>query len=120
MSKEKVFIAYASSPPAIGETIEEAATKLRLYASARTFETWRELDVPGRFIADGILGKIDAAALVVADITRLNFNVVFEVGYAIGRGKRAFVVMNAALSPPEKDIIRLGIFDTLGYHKYTN
>ena len=121
MSKENVFIAYASSLDAIGATTEEAAGKLRSFAGAtRTFETWRELDIPGRFIADGVLGKIDDAKFVVADITRLNFNVVFEIGYTIGRGKRAFIVMNSALSPPDKEITRLGMFDTLGYYRYAN
>lgn len=94
--------------------------RLRSFASSRDFETWRQIDVPGHFISEGILGKIDQAVLVVADITRLNFNVVFEAGYALGRGKRIFVILNSALQPPDKDITRLGIFDTLGYQKYTN
>jgi nucleoside 2-deoxyribosyltransferase len=71
----------------------------RLNASSRAIElsTWEENDVAGRFIADPILAEIDAGDVLVADITRLNFNVVFEVGYAIGRRKRAYLIRNSAI-----------------------
>lgn len=120
MTKETVFIGYPSEPAAIGATIEEAAKTLKAHASTRSFETWRQLDIAGRFIIDGILGKIEAAAFVVIDITRLNFNATFEVGYAIGSGKRVFLTLNSALTPQTKEISRLGIFDTLGYQPYAN
>ena len=93
---------------------------LATYASGRTFQTWAQLDIAGKFIIDGILEKIEAATFVVMDITRLNFNVNFEVGYAIGRGKRVVLTVNSALTPPFKEYSRLGIFDTLGYQSYTN
>ena len=120
MSKETVFIGYPSEPSTLGNTIEEAAKTLRTHTSARIFETWRQLDIPGRFIIDGILGRIEAAAFVVMDITRLNFNATFEVGYSIGCGKRVFLTLNSALTPQTKEISRLGIFDTLGYQIYVN
>lgn len=120
MKSEKVFVAYASVPPQIGQTIEAAANLLRTKARWTAFETWRQLDIPGHFIADAILEKIAAADFVVADITRLNFNVCYEAGYAIGRGKRVYFILNNALQPQTKEIGKLGIFDTLGYQAYAN
>ena len=109
-----VFVCYSSEPPQLGSTIESAAARLR-QAGALQIETWRQMDIPGRFLADSILQKIDSADFVVADITRLNFNVTFEVGYAIGRQKRTFLISNKALNPDEKAISQLGIYDTLGH-----
>jgi hypothetical protein len=120
MAQEIVFIGYASQPPGTGETIEDAVKTLATYAGGKVFETWRQLDIAGKFIIDGILAKIEAAAFVVMDITRMNFNVNFEVGYALGRGKRVVLTVNSALNPPLKEYARLGIFDTLGYQTYAN
>jgi hypothetical protein len=115
---ETVFIAYPSQPGAIGTAIATAAGAASM--PARKFETWAQADIFGRFIIDGILAKIDAAALVGADITRLNANVMFEIAYAIGKKKRVILVVNSALNPDFKDIAKLGIFDTLGYKPYAN
>ena len=58
--------------------------------------------------------------MLVADITRLNFNVTYEVGYAIGKKKRVLLICNEALTG-DKDLTRdVGIFDTLGYLNYAN
>ncbi len=56
---------------------------------------------------------------MVADITRLNFNVVYEVGYAIGVKKRAILVLNEAIISDDRLTREVGIFDTLGYMKYS-
>jgi hypothetical protein len=116
----KVFVAYPSTPQQVGQTIEAAVAMTAGLGSSTSFETWRQLDIPGRFIADAILDKINDAEFVVADITRLNFNVCFEVGYAIGKGKRVWLILNTTLTPQTKEIARLGIFDTLGYGTYEN
>ncbi|MRG98639.1 P-loop ATPase, Sll1717 family [Polyangium spumosum] len=120
MKPARVFVAYPSAPVQLGQTIETAAQTLRSKAAWIGFETWRQLDIPGHFIADEILDKINDADFVVADITRLNFNVCYEAGYAIGKGKRTFLILNTALQPQTKEISKLGIFDTLGYAPYSN
>jgi nucleoside 2-deoxyribosyltransferase len=43
------------------------------------------------------LENIDESALIVADVTFLNLNVVYEIGYAIGKKKRAFLVRSSTL-----------------------
>ncbi len=120
MKSTKVFVAYASAPAQIGQAIEAAVQTLRSQAQWDGVETWRQLDIPGHFIIDAILEKIDRADFVVADITRLNFNVCYEAGYAIGRKKRVFLTLNSALQPQLKELNRLGVFDTLGYQAYAN
>ena len=115
----KGFVCYPSEPLQLATTIESAADRVNT-SGPNQLETWRQMDIPGRFLADSILQKIDLADLVAADITRLNFNVTFEVGYAIGRQKRTFLISNSAFIPDEKAISQLGIYDTLGHKSYEN
>lgn len=118
MSSTKVFCAYPADPAPIGQAINAAIGELRQYSTQFEVEAWSQIDIAGRFIIDGILDKINVAEYVVVDVTRLNFNVTFEAGYAIGRGKRIIPIMNSALQPASKEISQLGIFDTLGYKSY--
>jgi len=114
------FVVYASSPDMVGQTIEGA---LEIYAARQgrdRFASWRENDIAGHFVVDPILDNIAASQCLVADISTLNFNVAYEIGYAIGRGKRAVLVKNKAVAMDETELRRVGIFDTLGYLTYEN
>jgi hypothetical protein len=57
---------------------------------------------------------------LIADVTCLNFNVVYEIGYAIGRNKRVFLIRNSSLQRDEALVREVGIFDTLGVEPYSN
>jgi hypothetical protein len=78
----EVFIAYPSRPPRLGNTIRDAVEILRSESSALDVQHWEQIVQPGRFIVEGILERIDDSEFIAADITRLNFNVVFEIGYS--------------------------------------
>src|SRR3546814_7190673 len=84
----KGFFAYAAKPPQIAETIRLAIEDVERFHAVTSIVDWSELDIAGRFIATEVLREIDQSDFLVADITSLNFNVTYEVGYAIGRGKR--------------------------------
>jgi hypothetical protein len=114
------FIAYASAPEMVGDTIEGA---LQIYASRQgrdKIASWRENDLAGRFIIDPVLENIAASQCLIADISVLNFNVTYEVGYAIGAGKRVVLVKNKAIAGDDTELKRVGIFDTLGCVTYEN
>lgn len=117
----KGFFAYSSAPKEIGATIQSALHDLHRYSGQVEITGWPELDIPGRFIAATVLSGIEMGDFLVADITVLNFNVVYEIGYAIGKGKRVLVVRNEPYSASTASKINeLGIFDTLGYRSYVN
>ena len=120
MNDSRGFVAYPSRPPEIGRTVSAAIGHLRSDNRTIDLRTWPENDVAGRFIYQPILEEIDNGQLLVADVTRLNFNVVFEIGYAIGRQKRAFLVRNRAITGSDDLIAQVGIFDTLGYELYSS
>jgi hypothetical protein len=101
----------------IGSTINDALDDLHRRGEATELASWEENDVPGRFLGEAVLERIDSGNLFVADITRLNFNVAFEIGYAIACGKRAYLVRNRAFKGEDKTLGG-GLFDTLGYKPY--
>lgn len=118
MERVKALYAYPSSPAKVGEVIE--ATVGGLQDRTLDLHTWKDHETPGEFISDGVLTRIDDAEVLIADITRLNFNVTFEIGYALGQGKVVIPTINTSLTPPLKEIARLGMFDSLVFQKYQN
>ncbi len=117
MKKASVFFAYPDNPPRIGETIEAAA---RQGVKRTPVETWKETDIVGRFIGFEVLNRIDAHPCTGADVTFLNFNVTYEVGYAIGKRRRLVLTRNRSLEDDTHLRTELGIFDTLGFSDYEN
>ena len=116
--KAVVFVAYSSTDSALSETIVDSVRHVNALPIPVRYEPWLFNDVPGNPLISPILEKIDDSPFVVADITYLNPNVVYEIGFAIGRRKRAFLVRHADI-PGDKTIAKVvGVFDTLGYHEY--
>lgn len=120
MTTVTAFLAYPSEPKEIGDTIESAVAQAQKFSGNLRVGTWRETDIAGRFIADQVLESIDKNDCLIADITRLNFNVTYEVGYAIGTGRRLVLIRNASIQDDSTLRRELGIFDTLGYEEYEN
>lgn len=114
------FVAYASQPSWVGETIEAGLSRYAKLNGGGRFGSWAENDIAGRFLVEPILQRIDAARCVVADVSALNFNVTYEIGYAIAKGKRVALVRNRALAADEGEVRKVGVFDTLGYRQYEN
>lgn len=119
MSKKQVFIAYPSSPNVVGEVIETAAKKSEWQPNLNVV-TWKRDDLAGQDLIQPILEAIRNSDIVAADITGFNFNVIYELGFAVGLGKRTLPVRyteHAGGFDLAKDI---GILDTLLHEAYTN
>ncbi len=112
------FYAYPSKPREIGNTIESGVTLVN--DDQIKIETWKALDIAGHFISTEVVDAIKRSDFVVADITLLNFNVTYEIGYAIGNGKRILLTKNKSISQTGPTITEVGIYDTLGYLEYQN
>lgn len=117
-AREQLFVAYPGRDPALAAGIMGAVRKANARPIPITFEPWPFNDIAGSPLVSPILEKIDESPLLVADTTYLNLNVVYEIGFAIGRGKRAFLIRHQS-TKGDRDIAKLvGIFDTLGYFEY--
>lgn len=117
-SQLKAFVAYPSDPKEIGDCIDAACRRLsgRLLITA-----WPQNDIAGRPLVAPIFEGIGHNDFLIADITHLNFNVTYEIGYAIGIGKRAYLIKHGGITGSKVDDVRkVGIFDTLGFQTYND
>jgi hypothetical protein len=63
------------------------------------------------------IAKVD---VLLADITRPNLNVYYEIGYCVGLGKTLAPVLNVSFAHAAADIHKDGLFDIVGYQGYEN
>ncbi len=95
---DRAFVAYSGRDSGIAETIRSGVGKAnRMLGRTLRYEPWIFNDIAGQPLVSPIIAGIDASKFVVADITYLNPNVVYEVGYAIGRGRRCFLICNNSI-----------------------
>jgi hypothetical protein len=120
MATGKAFMVYPSSGREVREAILATIGKVKQLQPSLKLHPWEANDTPGRCLVDPTLEEISNAAFVVADISRLNFNVVYEVGFSIGKQKRVILLRNRAIKRDERLARETGIFDTIGYHDYAN
>jgi hypothetical protein len=111
------FVAYPSRPTELPDTIRAAVAQINREPHA-TLRTWQDLSVSGHLIINQICDAISDAQFFVADLTDINPNVLFEVGYAIAKGKPIWLLLDTSLS--QKKFSELALLSTTGYSAYTN
>jgi hypothetical protein len=116
-SHDGLFL-FSSKPATIATTIEHAVALLQQRTASR-WATWRDMDVSGRIIFCEICKSMRGAATVYADVTTLNFNLMFEIGFAIGLGLPVRPIRDTTYSVDKKLFDALGLLDTLGYQDFT-
>jgi hypothetical protein len=114
----RAFVAYASRDAELRTVVSTGVGKANAQNRSFQYKPWEFNDVAGKPLTSPILEGIDSSAYVVADITYLNPNVVYEIGFSIGRKKRAFLVRHRGTDGDKKIAQTVGIFDTLGYEEY--
>ena len=119
-NRKVVFVAYPSEDSALAGIVIDGVRRANALPLPVLYEPWSFNDVPGTLLLSPILEKIDVSPFVVAEITYLNLNVVYEIGFAIGRCKRVFLVRHTGTTGDMKIAKTVGIFDTLGYHEYSD
>lgn len=115
----KCFIAYASSLPGKGDAIEAAARELSQGGVVEA-KSWTSLAVTGRPIIGAICEEIRRSDLLIADITNLNPNVLFELGFAVTLPKRLWLVFNPKVAGAKVLFDRFQLLTTVGYSPYSN
>ncbi len=114
------LIAYPSHPPVRAEALSNAAKQL---ASSEIFNIqvmdWKELDVGGRIIFCQICQAIRNTRCVIPDITDLNFNVLFEYGFAVGLGLPVWPLIEEQRQA-SRLYYRFGTLTTIGHTRFKN
>ncbi len=112
------FVAYTARDPRLASMISTGVAKANARAKTVRYTPWEFNDIAGHPLISPILEGIESSEFVVADITYLNPNVVYEIGFAIGSQKRVFLIRNCVEEGDKRIAQTAGVFDTLGYEEY--
>ena len=109
---------FGSKPPEIASTIEAAVQKLK--GGQGTWASWQDFDIAGQMVFCEICRRMRGASTVYADVTALNFNLLFEIGFAIGLDLPVRPIRDASFVRDRRAFEALGVLDTFGYLDFTN
>jgi len=114
-----IFFAYQSAEKSGNgdnvDAIKEAVSKL-----GNTAKTWESMRINGKLINKQILSLIDMSAIFACDMTYLNTNVFFELGYAIGKKKTLLILLNPNVVNAVSNYAKIDILKNVGYTKFSN
>ena len=113
------FYAYPSAPITVGEAVRNALNTINS-SGVVNLKGWEECRVGGKLVIEEICREIDQAQFFCADLTGINANVMFELGYAIARNKRIWLTLDTSLVNVRKEFDQLRILTTVGYQASTN
>lgn len=116
----KGLILFPSSPPQIASTIEAAVSNITSREELKSWISWKSLDIHGQIIFCQICKAIRFADLIVADVTTLNQNLLFEIGVAFSLSKPVIPIRDTTYVRDKKHFDQLGLLDTLGYLDFQN
>jgi len=119
MDKINCFFAYSSSTE-IGNTIDNAIKLINKNIPEVNILSWKKIQVSGKIISDQVIKQIDEAQLFICDLTDMNKNVLFELGYAIAKNKRIWIVLDTNLGLFDEYDKKLSMLTTVAYVKYEN
>ncbi|AMW20989.1 hypothetical protein Chelonae_p3238 [[Mycobacterium] chelonae subsp. bovistauri] len=116
MTGRRYFFAYPSAP---STCVEAMTTAARLLSDAgNVASTWQDLHPTGRILINTITDEIDKSDTVVAEISSMNRNVLFEAGYALARNKSVYLALDESLTSATRLWEGVGLLSTTGRLNY--
>lgn len=120
LAQTDVYFFYSSRPEVIASTIEEAARILQSRERSWSIKTWRDMGINGQLIFCQICKAQRFTKVAVVDVTTMNFNLMFEIGYALGLGIPVVPIRDTTCTLDSQEFESLGLVDTLGYLDFQN
>lgn len=115
-SQPSAFFAYAGRPPLRAETMRDTVSELRTYGIE--CQGWEDLNVAGSLLLDSIERAISGATALLAEVSSMNPNVLFEAGFAIAQQKAVFFAIDETDTEAMHSWSGLGLIDTIGRLNY--
>jgi hypothetical protein len=113
------FVAYPSHPAFIGEIVRKACDEINKSRQV-ILTTWEQLRIGGKLIIGEICNAIQKRDMFVADLTELNPNVLFELGFAVAQNKRLWLTLDSSIRDAKNNFQELRLLSTVGYSGSTN
>ena len=115
----EAFYAFPSEPESLKETILEALSIINKKNYIH-IQPWTEMNPTGKIIITQIFKKIDNSDLFMYDLSDLNPNVCFELGYAISRQKPIWGTLDATSRANIDLVNESDIFSLIAYRSHIN
>lgn len=116
MNQDGIFFAYGGNPPLRAETLREAIATLSDRGINAT--GWESLPIEGQLLITTICDAIQGSTAVMADVSTMNSNVLFEAGYALSSNKVLWLLLDETDTDATRkwnDLSLLSTFGRLGY-----
>ncbi|WGF37756.1 hypothetical protein QBO96_18875 [Lysinibacillus capsici] len=110
------FFAYSSQDKELMSQINYAINEINK-SQILEITSWESLGINGNFIPEKIFATIDANDVFICDLSLLNYNVLFELGYAIAKKKKIWIVLNQNIGNGKSLYGKLPI-SSIGYTIY--
>ncbi len=104
-----VFFAYPSAPAAIPDVFRRAASEINRTRQLRAV-LWEDLAPTGKIVIEEVCRSIAGNQVFAADLTHLNPNVLFELGYAIAQNLRIWLLADTSVSSVKPELAELRLF----------
>lgn len=118
--ESKAVFLYPSKPANVAFAIEGAVDLLRKNFPDKRWVKWKDFRIEGQVIFCEICKRIRSTDFVAADVTTLNFNLLFEIGFAIGLGVPVAPLRDTTIITNKSEFDELGMLDTIGYVDFQN
>jgi hypothetical protein len=118
-AKPQGFFGYSSTPPSSGDAIEKAVREINDAGEVHLL-TWKSIVRGGSLVIDDILSCIEASDFTCFDLTGMNDNVLFEIGFAIARKKHIWLIFDVSSEESHRKWEQLGLLQEITYVRYAN
>jgi hypothetical protein len=116
-----VFFAYPSDPETSADAIRGAIKQLNdnKDLGIKALD-WTELPIEGNIIFCEICRAINSLSCSAVNTTYVNFNVLFEYGFAIGSGRAIWPLVEEGVAKDELVSTNIKSVTTIGYSQFSN
>lgn len=114
------FYAYPSNPQLVADAVTTAIERVNAAIPSVEIQGWEKCRVGGKVIIDEICKSIDDSVLFCADLTGLNPNVMFELGYAMARDKRIWLSIDNSFENGTQALNQVKLLTVIGQARHTN
>lgn len=111
---------YPSEPEQIAATIEATVSVLRRMEPITRWQMWKDFHTTGQIIFCSICKAMRFSEVIIADVTTLSFNLLFEIGFALGLGLPVIPIRDTTFIRDRLKFEELGLLDTVGYLDFQN
>jgi len=115
----KTFYAFPSEPKSLVETISFAIETINKKNIVKILP-WTDLNPSGKIILSQILKAIDDSGIFLCDLSGLNPNVCFELGYAIAKNKRIWITIDSTNPQNYLTFKQFQILSSIGCVQHNN